>query len=204
MSTFRFPNIMETNYPFVYLPGFNPDRNAQNFEYLDPKKAQIVISSTTTNDCSKTIQLSKFTAKNSEHNQVFFIESSGKPYFDGRQSCSVESAAIKSGLVSKVLFKSANLDLSKSKTLCEIYYNYKNVEFYHVDFAELFLDTPAEGMEKRVDKVVSHGLSHYSDLARMALVYKYGGVYLDLDILVLRSLVHMKNSIVLESAKPAM
>ena len=199
-----FPNILEINYPFKFIPILNIDRNSNNFEPLNPVEAPSVLPASETLNCSRTIRLAKFAAEYSQQDQAFFLETSGKSFLDGRQSCSVESAAVKSSLVSKVLLKSQVLDLSKSKALCELYYNYGNVEFYYVDVAELFRNTPAEGLEKRVEKVVAHGTCHYSAIGRMAFAYKYGGMYLDLDIIVLRSLAHIKNSIVLESAKPAM
>ncbi|XP_063714638.1 alpha-1,4-N-acetylglucosaminyltransferase-like isoform X2 [Symsagittifera roscoffensis] len=132
------------------------------------------------------------------------METSGKSYLDSRQSCSVESAALKSELISKVLFKSPTLDLSKSDSLCELYYNYDNVEFYTTDLGELLRGTSAEGLEERVARVVEHRTVHYSDIARMAAGYKYGGTYLDLDVIVLRSLKHLKDYIVIENGKPAL
>ncbi|XP_063720572.1 uncharacterized protein LOC134847018 [Symsagittifera roscoffensis] len=46
-------------------------------------------------------------------------------------------------------------------------------------------------------------MAHYSDVARMALAYKYGGTYLDLDVIVLRSLRQLRNYIVIENGKPS-
>ena len=65
-------------------------------------------------------------------------------------------------------------------------------------------DTAAEGLEYRLERVVSHQMAHYSDVARMALAYKYGGTYLDLDVIVLRSLRQLRNYIVIENGKPSM
>ena len=45
---------------------------------------------------------------------------------------------------------------------------------------------------------------HTSDIARLALAYKYGGFYLDLDIIVLRSLKELHNFLILENGKPSM
>ena len=88
--------------------------------------------------CKVNVTLPVFNHRHSEKFQLFFLETSGRPYLKGRQACSVESAAISSCLISKVILKSSYLDLSKSRSLCDLYYSYPNVEFYSIDFAELF------------------------------------------------------------------
>ena len=51
------------------------------------------------------------------------------------------------GLPIKVIIRNENLDLSISATTCHLYFNYTNVQFYTVNFTELFLDTPVAGIE---------------------------------------------------------
>ena len=89
-------------------------------------------------DCEFNVTLFNFNRANSERKQVFFLETSGRSYLTSRQACSVESAAVKSGLTPKVLLKSPVIDLSKSKSFCDLFLSYPNVEFYTVDFHELF------------------------------------------------------------------
>ena len=88
--------------------------------------------------CNMQIILPLFNESHSEKLQVFFLETSGRPYLKGRQVCSVESAAMKSGLIAKVILKSSYLDLSKSSSLCDMFYGYSNIEFYTMDYMELF------------------------------------------------------------------
>ena len=114
----------------------------------------------------------------------------------------MESAAIASGLFSNVILKSPFLDLSVSESLCDLYLNYRNVNFYTVHFPQLFSATPVDGIEKKIDRAVAYGVTHYSDIARLALLYKYGGFYLDLDVIVLDKLVNLSNVVTLEYAKP--
>ena len=116
--------------------------------------------------CSKIVKLRDFESYDSSEHQAFFLETSGKPFLAGRQACSVESAALKSNLTLHVIFKSETLDLSKSKSLCDIYFKYKNVNYYSADFEKVFSGTPVEGIKKRIDNVVAHGVCHYSDIAR--------------------------------------
>ena len=152
--------------------------------------------------CSKIITLNLFNEENSQQNQAFFLETSGKNSLGGRQSCSIESAALASGLNLKVILKSFTLDLSKCRSLCDLYWNYKNVQFFTINFTKLFTDTPVEGIENQVEKVVAHRSCHYSDIARLALMYKYGGFYLDMDIIVLQSLTELKNVYAMEYGRP--
>ena len=62
-------------------------------------------------------------------------------------------------------------------------------------------NTPAEGMTEELDKVVNHSVTHYSDVGRMAITYKYGGFYLDLDIIVTRNMRDLSNFIVIERGR---
>lgn len=89
-------------------------------------------------NCRKNITLPYFDTSSSEKYQVFFLETSGWSYLKGRQVCSIESAATKSGLVSKVIIKSSYLDLSKSRALCDVYHNYEYVDFYTINNVDLF------------------------------------------------------------------
>ncbi|XP_075261006.1 lactosylceramide 4-alpha-galactosyltransferase-like [Convolutriloba macropyga] len=153
--------------------------------------------------CNILVPLPFYNGTSEESDQLFFLETSGKSYLSGRQACSVESAALYSGLPIKVIIRNENLDLSISATTCHLYFNYTNVQFYTVNFTELFLDTPVAGIEERVDRVVAHGITHYSDIGRQAIVYKYGGFYLDLDIVVIKKLTHLKNFYVLQYSNGA-
>ena len=59
-----------------------------------------------------------------------------------RQSCAIESAALRSGLAVTVVMTAWRLDL-EDNTTCELYRaNYHNVRFYTVDIARLARDTP--------------------------------------------------------------
>ncbi|XP_050369913.1 uncharacterized protein At4g19900 [Argentina anserina] len=68
------------------------------------------------------------------------------------------------------------------------------------DFDYLFHNTPAEAwfLGLRKGSVRPGGVSigqNLSNVLRLALLYKYGGIYLDTDVIVLRSLSKMKNVI---------
>ena len=88
--------------------------------------------------CHLNITLPFFDQSKSEKYQAFFLETSAKPYLNGRQVCSIESAVRNSDLTCKVILRSAYLDLSHNQSLCDLYYDYPNVEFYTIDYNELF------------------------------------------------------------------
>ena len=152
------------------------------------------------NECGPRVKLMNFTARNSQpEQQVFFLETSGRRNLAGRECCSIESAALNSGLVAKVIMRSPFLDLSANECLCKLYTDEPNVEFYTIDFEELLRDTPVEGLQSRAGLAGSQGsVAHLSTVGRLALAYKHGGFYLDLDTIALKSLVHLNNLFVLE------
>lgn len=69
---------------------------------------------------------------------------------------------------------------------------------------ELLKDTPAHEFasvwfEWRKTKFYN---THYSELVRLAALYKYGGIYVDSDIIVLKSLSSLNNSVGMEDKLP--
>ncbi|XP_074310392.1 uncharacterized protein At4g19900-like [Silene latifolia] len=73
------------------------------------------------------------------------------------------------------------------------------------DFRSLLNNTPAQGWLERLEAGdVDPGsipiTQNLSNLLRMVVLYKYGGVYLDTDLLVLKSFSSLKNSIGIQSA----
>ncbi len=154
-------------------------------------------------NCNRTVKLQHFTKFNVETHQVFFLETSGRPFLSGRQSCSIESAARNSELTSKVIFKSSFVNLLTSYSFCQLYHAYPNVEFYTIDYEMLFEDTPVEWILSRINFAAIHKLTYLSDIASKALVFKYGGFYLDLDVLVLKSLKRLTNVYPLVQALPS-
>ena len=117
---------LQPQYQILFVNHTNDNSSRKNFATVAER------------NCSAKINLPVFDKRHSEKLQVFFLETSGRPYLKGRQVCSVESAAIKSGLISKVIMKSSYLDLSKRKSFCDLFHNYKNVQFYTINYEELF------------------------------------------------------------------
>ena len=93
---------------------------------------------------------------------------------------------------------SATLDVSQSNCTRNLYWNYPQIKFFTTSFPHLFQDLPIEGAEKRYDENEAYAKTKISNLMRMALVYKYGGFYADLDVVILKSLAGIKNFMTLE------
>ena len=108
-----------------------------------------------------------------------------------------------SGLKVKVIFKSSYLDLSKSDSLCKIYHARTNVSFYTLNFEEFFKNSPVEGIKSRIAKS-KVSFTDYSNVLRYLLLYKYGGFYMDIDVLVMKSLSRLENFIPITMLKTEM
>ncbi|EPS72245.1 hypothetical protein M569_02514, partial [Genlisea aurea] len=65
------------------------------------------------------------------------------------------------------------------------------------DLDELLSGTPSEIFAPRwhESRRTKHYQIHYSELIRLAAIYKYGGIYLDSDVIVLKPLYELNNSV---------
>jgi len=75
------------------------------------------------------------------------------------------------------------------------------------DFAYIFKDTSAEKWFERLKKgTLSPGVipleQNLSNLLRLVLLYKYGGIYLDTDVIILKSLSNLHNVIGAQTVDP--
>ena len=147
--------------------------------------------------CNQTLRLNNFSEDYSHTNeQIFFVETKNKKSLNGRFSCGIESAILRSNLKVKVLFRASYVNLSESESFCNLVLSYypDRVEFFTIDIEELMRHTPQEGILPRWRACPPH--LHYnflSDLLRHPLLYKYGGFYSDLDVLTLKSLKGLRN-----------
>lgn len=67
--------------------------------------------------------------------------------------------------------------------------SYENVQFNYVPIKDYTVDTPLEEFIKENHLSRSKfQSSHTADVLRFLTLFKYGGIYLDLDVIVLKSL----------------
>ncbi|NWW41152.1 A4GAT galactosyltransferase, partial [Panurus biarmicus] len=134
---------------------------------------------------------------------VFFVETSEQTTPSYLFSCSVESAA-RTHPTSRVVVLMKGL--AKGNTSLPKHWAFSllscfpNVEIQALDLTELFSGTP---LKKWYLWPLRHWEPYFlpvlSDACRIVLMWKFGGVYLDTDFIVLKNLQNLTNSIGLQS-----
>lgn len=130
---------------------------------------------------------------------IFFHETScselNQLHLTSRQACAIESAALANpSLDVFVLFTSPahSSNTSKSKIVDAIL-TYSNVYLRSLNLWTYAADTPiSEWLEDGGIFSTKYVKSHISDFLRYLTLYKWGGTYLDLDVVILRSLENIK------------
>ncbi|EDW03732.1 lactosylceramide 4-alpha-galactosyltransferase [Drosophila grimshawi] len=109
-----------------------------------------------------------------------------------RQACAIESAALHNPNFDVfVLFSCPTLrPLSiAQKSLINVIESIPNVHFRQLNLQKYATDTPVEDWIKKGYMLKGrYPMEHTSDLLRLISLYRYGGIYIDLDVVVLRSL----------------
>jgi len=139
-------------------------------------------------ECEKPVLLKSIRIGQTFDYPLFMIESSGRPTLDARQACAVESAVLKSGFNVVLILTSPFLDL-RDNTTCQIYMRISNLQIFTVHI-------PTFAIGSIIEKFLTSGsleksnwpAAHTSDALRLLLLYEFGGMYLDLDFVVLRDL----------------
>ena len=127
---------------------------------------------------------------------IFFHETScassvqGGIVLTARQACAVESAAKMNPEMDVYLLFTAPINLGnatvKSKIVSQLL-SYPNVHVRHLNFERYFVGSPLEEWYKEgALKASRWPRSHASDVLRFLTLWKYGGTYLDLDVVVRR------------------
>lgn len=139
--------------------------------------------------------------------QIFFIESSGQFCLTPRQACGIESAARanpKANITLYVQDSPQNSDWpvkhKQNSSGCPItrilLRQMTNVRVVPTDLLHYLKDTPLWQLYTTGSfNKSSWKPFHLSDAVRVALLWKMGGLYLDLDCIVLRSLDSLNNTV---------
>lgn len=154
-------------------------------------------------------QVGEFDGQNRQSKQnIFFLETSGEACLTARQACSVESAARinPDATISVHMEINALSEKGEKKTLragqrrnCAVtdrlFHDWKNVKLIRESLLDHLKNTPLWRLQQKglLDKS-SYSLTHRSDAVRVAMLWKYGGLYLDLDCLVFRPLYCLHNT----------
>ncbi|XP_050297520.1 lactosylceramide 4-alpha-galactosyltransferase-like isoform X2 [Anthonomus grandis grandis] len=136
---------------------------------------------------------------NKNKRNIFFMETSckshdkGKLFLKARQACAVESAANMNPatdvyllITSPGVFKDEN---TESDRIIKALQKYSNIKLMYYNVERFVQGSPVEPLWKsgRV-KASNYPLAHISDVLRLLVLWKYGGIYLDLDIVVIKNL----------------
>jgi len=144
--------------------------------------------------------LPELEASVTEDTSIFFLETSchNPPgvHLTPRQACAVESAA-KMNPASDVyvLFPSPIVDNSSALTpSVRQLLTYPNVRLRHVPMDRYFSHTPLdEWYQSGMLRTSRWPRSHTSDILRYLTLWKFGGIYLDLDVVVIKPLTDLMN-----------
>lgn len=130
---------------------------------------------------------------------VFFVETSEQTSPSYLFSCSVESAA-RTHPASRVVvlmkgLAKGNASLPKHWAF-SLLSCFPNVEIRPLDLTELFSGTPlAQWFLQPQRHWEPHFLAVLSDACRIVLMWKFGGIYLDTDFIVLKNLQNLTNAL---------
>ncbi|XP_039450780.1 lactosylceramide 4-alpha-galactosyltransferase-like [Culex pipiens pallens] len=124
---------------------------------------------------------------------IFFIVSTlsprGEIKLTARQACSIESAARTNPDWSIFpLFVTATWFNALNNEFISPLLRYGNIHLRTVDLETFALGTPLEDLFARhALQKSSYPVEHTSDVLRLLVLYKYGGTYLDTDVVLLKS-----------------
>ncbi|KAK0087617.1 hypothetical protein PV325_000564 [Microctonus aethiopoides] len=135
---------------------------------------------------------------------IYFLETShikdkDEIILNPRQGCAVESAARMNPTMKVYLFifnTNRTLNYSnKTKNIVKQLMSYKNIAIRHISLETYFENSPMnEWWNSTYGPNSSQWFtSHMSDVLRYLTLWKFGGIYLDLDVVIKKSLEHLTN-----------
>ncbi|KAG0730279.1 Lactosylceramide 4-alpha-galactosyltransferase [Chionoecetes opilio] len=129
------------------------------------------------------------------------LEGYGSASLTFRMLCAVESAARNHPDLPVFLLMTSPV-VDDSSLLQDLRASLRNLHLAHLDTPRLFRESPLEAWHSlRAWEGSKWPTSHYNDALRWLLLWRYGGLYLDLDVVVTHSLTHLYNCTGLESGK---
>jgi hypothetical protein len=132
--------------------------------------------------------------------KIFFVQTSENEDILSRHACSIESAArLHSNGLIFVLMRSVYVHTKKGSF--NRLQTYTNIRFVHFNELDIYSNTTLSRLSetKRTQFIHYFAISHMSDFIRTALLYKYGGIYFDLDVIPLKTFSLFSNTVALET-----
>lgn len=132
---------------------------------------------------------------------IYFTETNWNTCLTGRQACAIESAVLHNPTAVIKLLVTAEPNAS-----CELYRAISQLGHVSIQLLNLnstFARTPLEGWYIQGKwKTSPFRITHLSDAVRHICLWKNGGVYLDLDFIILGSLSDFRNTLFREGLEP--
>lgn len=122
---------------------------------------------------------------------IFFVETSchnEKFNINPRQACAIESAAkMNPNFEVYLLIPSPVTSLEGMKGYFQKLVSYPNFKIRYINMTTFFVNTPLEQWYLSGNLRYSYWpQSHASDVLRYTLLWKFGGIYMDLDVVIMR------------------
>ncbi|XP_049699815.2 lactosylceramide 4-alpha-galactosyltransferase-like [Helicoverpa armigera] len=167
----KFQNVQWKYKPMIiYWP--QPDKNLECYIYTD-------------NDALMSVEDVSFMPK---LKSIFFHETSCRGGVDSRQACAVESAArANPDWEVYLLFNAPVSDAMLKKSCLVKLLQYSNVRLARIHAASFSKGSAVQQIVRSKLLHSRHPVTHSADIMRMLTLHRWGGVYLDLDMLVVKS-----------------
>lgn len=119
---------------------------------------------------------------------IFFIGTSCKGGIKSREACSIESAArANPNWQINVLFTGPVATKKEKMIPMKILKHYQNVKFFRIHVTKFSKNTPLEQLLTKRKPNLLCRIRHSSDVIKLISLYRWGGVYLDMDVIVMKS-----------------
>ncbi|XP_059474334.1 lactosylceramide 4-alpha-galactosyltransferase-like [Neocloeon triangulifer] len=144
------------------------------------------------NEFKVTDALETLEARSSSRKAIFFIETSRRGTINPRQMCAIESAAKNnpfSDVYLLLLDPPVNSSLMNNEQLKFVVRFYKNLKIVQTTSESYFAGTALQtlGRNGKIGQS-NYPVEHMSDVMRILTILRFGGIYFDLDVMILRSL----------------
>ncbi|CAL1267287.1 unnamed protein product [Larinioides sclopetarius] len=135
-----------------------------------------------------------------ETSNIFFLETSNSSRLSARQACAVESAALHHPEWQIIVLFTSSQPLHLMDSFMALLSQFGNIRFLRMELDFTMAGTPLWFWYQKGNwKYSPHKTEHLSDAIRLCLLWKYGGIYLDTDVVVLRSLSKLRNAVAFDS-----
>lgn len=128
---------------------------------------------------------------------IWFLETFNHKKLNARQACSIESACRHNSDFLVHLLSTGNISSSACKFF-RLLSSFPNFRFMRINAGAELQGTPLAPLHAKGGALhrSPHAAVHLSDFLRYVLLWRHGGVYLDSDVIVMKSIKGITNSVV--------